>query len=382
MMILPGKTLGMLGGGQLGRMFTMSARTMGYKVIVLDPADNCPAGEIANFHIKADYENKEALAELGHKCDAVTTEFENVPAETLRYLTAFTQVHPTASNVAIAQDRMLEKQFMKENGFPIGPYTNITSHSDILSALTSVGLPSVLKLCRLGYDGKGQTIIFNEAEAHNAFDSLGRKPCVMEKLLTLDAEVSVIVARTHNETEVYPVSENRHVNAILDMSIVPARIERKLAEEVRSIAVNITHKMNYQGVMGVEFFIVAGKPYVNEIAPRPHNSGHYTQDACITSQFEQQVRTLCSLPLGSSSLLTPVVMINLLGDLWSHGEPDWRKVFTHPQAKLHLYGKHTARPGRKMAHINCIGNSIKNALATAEEIKQTLSRNTSLANNF
>ena len=377
MMILPGKTLGMLGGGQLGRMFTMSARTMGYKVIVLDPAENCPAGEVANLHIKADYENEVALAEFGQKCDAVTTEFENVPAKTLRYLTAFTLVHPAAANVAIAQDRMLEKQFLRANDFPIGPYANITNHADIDAALTYIGLPAVIKLCRLGYDGKGQSIIFNENEAHKIFDALGKAPCVMEKLLPLDLEVSVIVARTTNETKVYPVSENRHVNAVLDMSIVPARIEKNLANEVCKIAVNITEKMNYQGVMGIEFFIVDGRPFVNEIAPRPHNSGHYSQDACITSQFEQQVRTLCSLPLGSTKLLTPVVMINLLGDLWSQGEPDWREIFCHPQAKLHLYGKHSARPGRKMAHINCLGNTLDNAIATAEKIKASLYRKAS-----
>ncbi|MBU6460671.1 MAG: 5-(carboxyamino)imidazole ribonucleotide synthase [Proteobacteria bacterium] len=372
MTILPGKTLGMLGGGQLGRMFTMSARTMGYKVVVLDPAENCPAGEVANLHIRANYDNEAALDNLGHMCDAVTTEFENVPANTLRILRTLTQVYPEADNVAIAQDRKLEKQFMRDHGFPIGPYALISSHADIDTALTSIEFPAVLKLCRLGYDGKGQYIVSNTQEAHIAFDQLDQAECVLEKLLPLDLEVSVIVARTSRQTIVYPVSENQHIRAILDKSIIPARIETRLAHEVSEIAVNITGKMDYQGVMGIEFFIVNGRPYVNEIAPRPHNSGHYTQDACITSQFEQQVRTLCDLPLGSTELLTPVVMINLLGDLWEKGEPKWDEVFKHPQAKLHLYGKHTARTGRKMAHINCLAPTVEYAQEIAEQIRTSL----------
>lgn len=376
-MILPGQTLGMLGGGQLGRMFTMAARTMGYRVIVLEPAATCPAGEVANRFVSAAYDDRAALEALGRECAAISTEFENVPADSLRFLEQFCPVRPGADCVAIAQDRRAEKSFMTDNGFGVGPYAVINDASEIPAALEKVRLPAVLKAARFGYDGKGQAIIREAAELAPSFEALGNVPCVLEEFLNLKVEISVIVARGANrEIAVHPVSENQHVNGILDLSIVPARISPALAQRAQDTAVAIVEKMNYCGVMGVEFFVLEDETlYVNEIAPRPHNSGHYSQDACVTSQFEQQVRAICGVKLGDTRLTTPAVMLNLLGDLWNKGEPDWNALFSYPSAKLHLYGKHKARPGRKMAHVNCLDTTIDQAMDTALAIKHTLSRN-------
>lgn len=374
--ILPGTTLGMLGGGQLGRMFTIAARTMGYEVVVLDPDKESPAGKLATTHICADYSDQVALDQIAKNCDAITTEFENVPAATLDALAKTKPVRPGAKAISIAQDRIQEKNFLKDNGFTTAPFAVIHSLEDLKNSISEIGTPSILKVSRFGYDGKGQFGINTESDIEKAWQALEGEACVLEQRMPLDIEVSVVLARgTQGEVATYPVSENIHEGGILDVSVVPARIDKALEEQVIDMAKEITTALDYIGLMAVEFFISNGKILVNEIAPRPHNSGHYTLDACLTDQFEQQVRAVCGLPLGDTTLLSPVVMINMLGDIWHGGQaPKWQKLLDHPNVKLHLYGKREARPGRKMGHFNVLSKNIDDALQLAQDLKQQLSK--------
>ena len=373
-MIAPGSLLGLLGGGQLGRMFTMAAQSMGYQVMVLDPGDRSPAGSVADEHLRADYLDRDALRKMASRCAAATTEFENVPAESLDFLAQHAIVSPSARAVAIAQDRIREKTFLAESGLDVAPFTVVASETDLDDARLAPLLPGILKIARLGYDGKGQVRVTTPDDVHAAFARLGSKPCVLEQFLSLEREVSVVVARAFDDSVVtFPVAENRHAQGILDVSIVPARISSELAEAARKAAIQVAERLDYRGVLCVEFFVVGGgRLVVNEIAPRPHNSGHYTIDACVTSQFEQQARVLCSLPLGDTSMHCPAVMVNLLGDLWAAGEPKWEHVLRHGRAKLHLYGKTEARPGRKMGHYTVLAEDVEHALAVATEIKTML----------
>ena len=373
--ILPEATLGMLGGGQLGRMFTIAARTMGYRVMVLDPDPASPAGQFADIHLLADYQDPDALLEMARSCAAITTEFENVPAATLEYLAAHRPVKPGAAAVSIAQNRVAEKQWLKRHGFATAPFAIITDADDIAPACAKIGFPAVLKVSRFGYDGKGQARVSDEAQVHAAFAEMGRELCVLESLLTLECELSVVLGRNEaGEIASYPVSENIHESGILAMSIVPARVTDALAEGALETAAAIATRLDYCGVLAVEFFVVSGgRPVVNEIAPRPHNSGHFTLDACLSSQFEMQVRTLCNLPLGATAQHTPAVMVNLLGDVWNNNsQPNWAALLQHPEAKLHLYGKQSARPGRKMGHYTCLDASLNKALAQAIQIRAQL----------
>lgn len=372
-MIYPGAMLGMLGGGQLGRMFTLTAHSMGYRVSVLDPDPSSPAGQIADVHLKAAYQDRDALQQLADSCAAVTTEFENVPADSLRWLAPRCVVRPAGDSVAIAQDRLREKHFLVEGGFAVAPFMPIHSLDDCARA-TSALLPGILKRARFGYDGKGQVRVTTKDELRSAFESMGSEPCVLERLVALACEVSVVAVRgADGATRSFPVAENSHENGILDMSIVPARVSNALAKEAQSVAQSVATRLGYCGVLAVEFFVTEERALlVNEIAPRPHNSGHYTIDACATSQFEQQVRTLCGLPLGESRLLSPVVMVNLLGEAWQRGEPVWEAVFGCPEAKLHLYGKRDARPGRKMGHYTVLGADADIALEKAMAIRSRL----------
>jgi 5-(carboxyamino)imidazole ribonucleotide synthase len=374
-MILPDSTLGVLGGGQLGRMFTVAARTMGYRVIVLDPDANSPAAELANEHICAAFDDHAALEKMGRICAAVTTEFENVPADSLNFLAQFCPVRPSAKAVAIAQNRIREKTFLHDNGFETAPFAAVNSIDELVPALDKIGKPALLKISQFGYDGKGQATIHSLSEAIAAFEQMGRKPCVLEQRLNLQTEISVMVARsTNGDTIAYPAAENTHVNGILDLSIVPAQVSSRLAQQATSNACALADKLDYYGVMAVEFFVVGNdRLLINEIAPRPHNSGHYTLDACLTSQFDQQVRAMCGLPLGDARLLAPVAMVNILGDAWK-GEtpPPWNAVLDEPRAKLHLYGKREARPGRKMGHFTCIGESVQQATMLAQSIQKHL----------
>ena len=377
-MILPGATLGVLGGGQLGRMFTAAALTMGYDVIVLDPDPESPAGRIATEHVDADYADAAALDYLGRTCAAVTTEFENVPAATLETLARHCVVRPDAKAVAITQDRIREKTFLRDNGFATARFAVVHSKTDLSEAIRNVGLPAILKVARLGYDGKGQVRIDDTDDALRAWDTVKREPCILEQLLPLDTEVSVVLARgADGVIACWPVGENTHRNGILDITVVPARIDASVARDAAAAAQQIAAKLDYVGVMAVEFFVSNGVLRVNEVAPRPHNSGHFTLDACVTNQFEQQVRVLCGLPLGDTRLLSPIVMVNLLGDLWrGDNAPSWVPLLAQPAAKLHLYGKRQARPGRKMGHYSVLASTTEQALTQARAIQQALTNAT------
>jgi len=372
--ILPEATLGVLGGGQLGRMFTVAARTMGYKVIVLDPDPLSPAAALANEHLQRAFDDPDALEYLARHCAAVTTEFENVPVTALRHLEALVPVRPGAAAVEYAQDRIREKNFIRDCGLATAPFYPVHNTAELNSAVAALRLPAILKTAALGYDGKGQRPVSDPAQAHAAFAELGEKPCVLEERVNLQMELSVILARSEQgEVAFFPAAENIHVNGILDTSIVPARTEPSIIDQAMGMARTLAEEMHYCGVLAVEFFLTReGQLLVNEMAPRPHNSGHFSLDACVTDQFEQQVRMLCGLPPGDTQLLSPVVMINLLGDLWQGRDPDWAGLFAQPGAKLHLYGKQAARPGRKMGHFNMLAKNAQQALDIAGLIRSVL----------
>jgi 5-(carboxyamino)imidazole ribonucleotide synthase len=375
--ILPPATLGMLGGGQLGRFFVLAAHEMGYKVWVLDPDSNSPAGQTADRHLCVAYDDYAALDLLAAGCAAVTTEFENVPAATLEYLAKFIPVRPNADAVAICQNRVAEKMFLRNHGIPHAAFLPVNAVEDLRHAGPEL-FPGILKVARFGYDGKGQARVGSREEAIAAFQAFNNEACVLEQMLTLDYEVSVVLARDeHGACRSFPVAENAHSGGILDVSIAPARASGGQLDNAQAIAERIAGELDYVGTMAVEFFVSHGELFVNEMAPRPHNSGHYTVDACVTSQYEQQVRALCGLPLGDARAHSAAVMVNLLGDIWydasrpgpdSHGayrEPDWNALLSVPGLKLHLYGKHHARPGRKMGHFTVVDADPAKALEIA-----------------
>lgn len=366
--VLPGAYLGILGGGQLGRMFTHAAQAMGYKVCVLDPDPRSPAGAVAEKHIQADYVDRDALKEMAACCSSVSTEFENVPAQALDQLEALgVYVAPKSSGVSVAQNRVAEKKFLAtwkaEAGIGPAPHVVIEHALDIERVENDL-YPGILKIARMGYDGKGQITVSNQEQLTAAWQKFGQVPCVLEKRMALDFEVSALVVRGHDdEVLAYPVAENIHKNGILHTTTVPAP-SLKADQEVKIIeaAKAIIRRLDYVGVLCVEFFVLKnGEIVANEIAPRPHNSGHYTQNACITSQFEQQVRAMARLPLGSTRLIQSTIMLNILGDEWLadgvQSEPPWHLVLKNQAAKLHLYGKAEPRQARKMGHINFIGNN-------------------------
>ena len=375
-MILPGATVGVLGGGQLGRMFTLQARTMGYGVVVLDPDPASPAGAVANRHIQAPYDDERALSDLSESCAAITTEFENVPAAALQTLTRSSLVRPPVEAVATSQDRIAEKSFLQSHGIPTAKFRAVRDLRELKTAVTALRLPALLKTSRFGYDGKGQALVKSEEDAVRAYQRFGGVPCVLEERLALECELSVVLARgVDGDVAPFPVAENQHRDGILETSVVPARVPEAMTREARELATGLAEEMEYVGVLGVELFVANGsRLLVNEMAPRPHNSGHYTLDACSTDQFEQQLRALCGLPLAQPWLLSPVAMINLLGDLWADGEPRWEEALSRPGVRLHLYGKAEARPGRKMGHLNCLATDPDRALATALETRDALRR--------
>ena len=373
----PGSWLGLLGGGQLGRMFCMAAQSLGYRVCVLDPGTDSPAGAVADDHIEADYLDESALAQLAGRCGAATTEFENVPAAALDYLARHCPVSPAAASVAIAQDRIAEKRFIASCGLEVAPHAILEKRGD-LAAIDPQLFPGLLKSARLGYDGKGQVRVESQGDALRAWDELGGVAAVLEQRLALELEISVIVCRTpKGETTTYPAAENEHRGGILAVSVIPARISPALADSARAAAVTVAERLDYVGVLCVEFFVLAdGRLVVNEIAPRPHNSGHYSIDACVTSQFEQQARIMAQLPLGEPALALAAVMLNLLGDVWFDGdvqrEPAWSAVAAVPGAKLHLYGKREARRGRKMGHVTCVAPTLEEAIARSQQVARAL----------
>lgn len=364
--INPPAMLGMLGGGQLGRFFVIAAHEMGYQVTVLDPDKNSPAGKIADVHLCAAYDDVNALQSIAETCAAVTTEFENVPAATLEKLAESTIVRPSAACVAIAQNRVLEKNFIKQAGLPVAPFAVINTADDLPNDDSDL-YPAILKVARFGYDGKGQARVKNKGEAAVAFADFKQEICVLEQMLPLDLEVSVVLARdAQGDIAAFPTVENTHLNGILDISIAPARCSEVIKANAQELAKKLANELDYVGVLGVEFFVVGTQLLVNEIAPRPHNSGHYTIDACITNQFEQQVRVMTGLALGNPSLHSSAVMVNILGDSWvNNAEPAWDKALAHGNLKLHLYSKEEPRKARKMGHFTIIGQDMHAVLNTA-----------------
>ena len=374
-MIAPGSWLGVIGGGQLGRMFAHAAQRMGYRVAVLDPDPNCPAGAVADRHFITPYDDPAGLREVARLCAAVTIEFENVPVAGLRELAAHCNVAPRAECVAIAQDRAREKRFLMQCGLRVADHAVITCAADLESDATRHLLPGILKASRLGYDGRGQARVNDSGQLRAAFAAMGGVKCVLEKLMPIEREISVVTVRSDRETVCYPATENVHRDGILETSILPARIAPNTERHAGEIAMVVAQRLNYQGVLCVEFFVLkTGELVINEIAPRPHNSGHLTIEASMTSQFEQQVRVMCGMPLGDPGMRCPAVMLNLLGDAWCDGVPDWQSIVADSRTKLHLYGKHEPRAGRKMGHITCLDDSLAAALARAFRIKELIAR--------
>ena len=371
--------LGMLGGGQLGRFFVIAAQNIGYQVTVLDPDKNSPAGAIADVHICAGYEDILALTKMKETCLAVTTEFENIPAATLEFLEEGLIVRPSSKAVSVVQNRIHEKIFLRDNNFPVGEFVIITDVASLGLVKNDI-YPAILKIAQFGYDGKGQIHVNNYKELEAAYKKFSYKPCILERKLSLDVEISVVLARGHDGEKInFPVVENHHVSGILDISIVPARVSNALCTEAVHYAEKVASQLNYIGVIAVEFFISNGKIYVNEVAPRPHNSGHYTMDACDFNQFDEQVFSLTGTPLKNPKLIKNAVMVNLLGDIWFKNEtlsPPNLDLFDGSTTEvLHIYGKSEARAGRKMGHFTVTGDNVTNIELRAKEIKDLLSKN-------
>ncbi len=365
--IPPGATIGVLGSGQLGRMFAIAARRMGYRVHTFSPDDDTPTGQVSDLEITAGYGDLDALARFAQGVQVVTLEFENVPAGAIQAIEQYVPVRPGAEPLYVSQQRAREKTFLRTHGFPTVPFARATTLDELRAAIAAVGLPAVVKTAAFGYDGKGQHKITRAAEAESVWAAVGGQEVVVERYVRLQAEISVIAARgLDGRTVEYVPFENRHANHILDVTTAPAAVPAPMAAEAVEIARGILQKLEYVGVLCVEFFVTTDNELmVNELAPRPHNSGHLTFDAAVTSQFEQQVRAVCGLPLGDAALLRPAAMANLLGDLWEDGEPDWARALRYPGVKLHLYGKASARPGRKMGHLTATA-------ATAAEAQDTV----------
>ncbi|HEV8208728.1 MAG TPA: 5-(carboxyamino)imidazole ribonucleotide synthase [Vicinamibacterales bacterium] len=374
-MILPGSTIGVLGGGQLGRMFAMAARRLGYRVHTLAPDHDTPTGQIADVEINASYDDMDAVRAFAQAVDVVTFEFENVSAEAVAEAERHAIVRPNGRSLAVAQHRLKEKSFLVEHGLPVAPFAAVRNDRDLAAAAGIAGCPSILKTATSGYDGKGQIKVDTPADLGAAWDALGRRDAVLEAFVDLDREISVIGARgVGGEWSHFGPIENAHVRHILDVSVTPASVPDAIAAMAVDAVRRIMEALDFVGILCVEFFIARdGRLLVNELAPRPHNSGHLTFDACRTSQFEQQLRAVCGLPLGSPDMLQPAAaMANLLGDLWEGGEPNWAAALALPDVKLHLYGKSSPRPGRKMGHLTVLAASPGEAQARVLEARDAL----------
>ena len=355
-------------------MLAIAARRMGYSVHAYEPQPDCPAGQICDLEVNAPYTDADALKRFATGVDVVSFEFENIPRSAIETVSELRPVHPRGEVLHICQNREREKTFLHTNGFPCAPFRVVDSATSLAEALQEIGTPSVLKTADFGYDGKGQIKLESEANATEVWNCFGAPRGVLEKWISFRAELSVICARsTDGKMVTFPASENQHKHHILDLSIVPARFPATVLESAAHLATQITEALDVVGLLAVEFFLTDDNQLVvNELAPRPHNSGHFTFDACLTSQFEQQLRAVCGLPLGSPDLMSPVVMWNLLGDLWNNGEPNWHVILENPRAKLHLYGKSEARPGRKMGHVCVMADSTEQAIREIETMKQRL----------
>ncbi len=371
----PGGTIGILGGGQLGRMSAIAARRLGYKVRTFDPSPGACAAAIADEHVAADWSDTAALTRFAQGCGRVTLEFENIPPATVEFVAKSVPCHPSASVLATCQNRRREKEFLRASGIPCAGFAVVSSLAELQAAAKAIGFPCVLKTADFGYDGKGQVKLPTaEADLAAAWAKIGGAVGVLEAWVPFQMEISVLVARTvAGRTAVYDPAENIHRNHILHLSLSPARVSEATAAEARALALSIAEKIGLVGLLAVEMFVRDGRIVVNELAPRPHNSGHQTFDAHETSQFEQHVRAVCGLPLGGTRPLAPSAMVNLLGDVWRNGqEPDWTKVLADPSAKLHLYDKGKAAPGRKMGHITVTAPTLEEALRRAEALHAAL----------
>jgi len=380
-MLSPGSTIGVLGGGQLGRMLAHAATRLGYRIHVYEPQANCPAGAVAHQEVNAPYEDLAALAAFARGCDVVTYEFENVPAAPLKHIEALTQLRPHWSVLETTQNRSREKRWLRDHGFPHARFAEVAADGDLAAGIREVGVPCVVKTADFGYDGKGQLKVMTEADVPAALAKFAGHPVVIEQFVDFACEVSAVVARSASAAvRVFPIAENIHTNHILDFSIVPARVPPEVLAKAEKLARLVAEKIDLVGVLGVEFFVTkSGDVLINELAPRTHNSGHYTIDACMTSQFEQQVRAICGLPLGAVTLLSPVVMVNILGDAWKWsadgklaGEPNWDALLAQPNVRLHLYGKEEPRIGRKMGHFTVTARDAEMAFELAQKYKARL----------
>ena len=371
--VLPGSTVGVLGGGQLGRMLALAARRMGYRVHVFSPDSDSPTGQVADGEWSAAYDDLEAVGEFARGVDVVTLEFENIPAATVEAASDVVPVRPGWKALHTAQNRLREKTFLRDGGFPVAPFREVPERAALDGALQEIGVPAVLKTAGFGYDGKGQSKIVAEEDADEAWNALGGE-AVLESWVDFEKEVSVVAARGLDGSFVhYGAVENTHRNHILDVTVAPADVPPEVEREAVEIAQGIFEELEIVGTACVEFFVTGdGKLLVNEIAPRPHNSGHWTIEGAATSQFEQQLRAVCGLPLGSTERTRPAAMANLLGDLWTDGEPDWKAVCSLPEVKLHLYGKAEARPGRKMGHLTAVAESAEVAVEKVREARDVL----------
>ncbi|MEO1528170.1 MAG: 5-(carboxyamino)imidazole ribonucleotide synthase [Planctomycetota bacterium] len=370
---LPGATIGMVGSGQLGRMFAVAAMTMGYRVVVLANDENDPAAQVANDSVVCDLTDREGVRRFAEQCDVITLEFENIPEETIRWCEEFAPTHPSSIVLRTAQDRLIEKSTLSDAGLPVAPFARVDSSEAVNEFAREHGWPVIVKTARSGYDGKGQHRLENEEQAASV-DWKSADSWVAEKFIAFEREASVIVARSScGEVRCFETIENRHRNHILDVSIVPANLSDEQRRRAEQIAIATAEHLSLVGLICVELFVLEDGLLVNEIAPRPHNSGHLTIEACHTSQFEQHVRAVCGIPLGETSRQVPAAaMANLLGDLWSNGEPAWDECLAEPGVELHLYGKSEAKVGRKMGHVTATAPSPEDAVAAVERGRERL----------
>ncbi len=372
--ILPGAAIGVLGSGQLGRMFAIAARRMGYRVHTLSPDSDTPTGQVADLEVTAPYEDLDAVRRFARGVSAVTFEFENVPAETAAAAAEHTPVRPGGSVLHTTQQRIREKTFLQSHGLPVAPFRIVNSAESLERAVAELGCPCILKTADFGYDGKGQVRIEAPSQAAVAWETIGKRDAVLEGFITFAKEMSVVAARSvTGEYADFGVVENSHTNHILDLTVAPANVPAQVQKRAREIARAVLEHLDVVGVLCVELFLTHDNDLIiNELAPRPHNSGHFTFDACVTSQFEQQLRAVCGLPLGSTAQLCPSAMVNLLGDEWSSGEPNWAAAAAFPSVKIHLYGKMNARPGRKMGHLTALADTSENAVQMVMAARRAL----------
>ena len=377
--VLPGASIGVLGSGQLGRMFAIAARRMGYRVHTFSPAEDTPTGQVADVEIRRAYEDLDAVTAFAAAVEVVTFEFENVPAETAQAAARAAPVRPSGEVLHVTQHRLREKTYLSGHGFPVTPFRAVRSLAELEAGLVALGCPALLKTAGWGYDGKGQVRVEGRDGAAAAWARLGGQEAVLEAFVGYEREVSVVAARGHDGQIVdFGVIENHHIGGILDFSLAPARVSAATERQAREITRAVLEALEVVGVLCVEFFVLPGGGLlINELAPRPHNSGHLTFDACVTSQFEQQLRAVCCLPLGATDLLRPAATANLLGDLWSAGTPRWEQALMLPNIKLHLYGKDEPRPGRKMGHLTALAGDAGDAADATARVLEARARLTS-----